>query len=81
MIQRVPRGAIPYLLLLPGIGWLVLFYLYPALQLFLVSLWTGNITQGYQQTWNFGIYAISFASPRPKTSHALHSNCISPNPP
>jgi len=60
MIQRVPRGAIPYLLLLPGIGWLLLFYVYPAIQLFLVSLWTGNITEGYEQTWNFGIYAEGF---------------------
>ncbi|HET9852848.1 MAG TPA: ABC transporter permease [Candidatus Limnocylindrales bacterium] len=57
MAARVPRGIIPYLLLLPGIGWLLLFYVYPAIQLFLVSLWTGNITEGYEQTWNFGIYA------------------------
>ena len=42
---RVSRRAVPYLLLLPGIGWLVLFYLYPAFQLFLVSLWTGNVTR------------------------------------
>ena len=60
MISRVPRGFVPYLLLLPGIGWLLLFYVYPAIQLFLVSLWTGNITDGYQQTWNFGIYAEGF---------------------
>jgi spermidine/putrescine transport system permease protein len=57
MLGRIPRRAIPYLLLAPGIGWLVLFYLYPALQLFLVSMWTGNITDGYQQSWNIGIYA------------------------
>lgn len=60
MISRVPRGAVPYLLLLPGIGWLLLFYVYPAVQLFLVSLWTGNITEGWQQSWNFGIYAEGF---------------------
>jgi spermidine/putrescine transport system permease protein len=59
-MSRIPKGAAPYLLLLPGIGWLVLFYLYPAFQLFLVSLWTGNITDGYVQTWNFGIYAEGF---------------------
>ena len=34
---RIPRSAVPYLLLLPGIGWLLLFYIYPAIQLFLVS--------------------------------------------
>ena len=61
MIARVPRGFVPYLLLLPGIGWLLLFYVYPAVQLFLVSLWTGTLTQGYQQTWNFGIYAEGFS--------------------
>ncbi len=58
---RPRRGLVPYLLLLPGIGWLLVFYLYPALQLFLVSLWTGNITDGYQQTWNWGIYGESVA--------------------
>lgn len=57
MIQRVPRGVVPYLLLLPGIGWLLLFYVYPAIQLFLVSLWTGTLSQGYTMTFNFGIYA------------------------
>jgi len=57
MRLRIPRGAIPYLLLVPGIGWLLLFYVYPAIQLFLVSLWTGSIQQGYTQSWNFGIYA------------------------
>jgi spermidine/putrescine transport system permease protein len=56
MGERLRRLA-PYLLLLPGLLWLVLFYLYPAVQMFLVSLWTGNITDGYEQTWNFGIYA------------------------
>ena len=34
----------------------VVFYVYPAVQMFLVSLWTGNLEDGYQQTWNFGIY-------------------------
>lgn len=57
MISRIPRGIVPYLLLLPGIGWLLLFYIYPAIQLFLVSLWTGSISTGWQQSWNFGVYA------------------------
>ena len=60
MIQRIPRGFVPYLLLIPGIGWLLLFYVYPAIQLFLVSLWTGTLSQGYNMTWNFGIYAEGF---------------------
>jgi spermidine/putrescine transport system permease protein len=50
------RAIAPYALLLPGLLWLVLFYVYPAFQMFLVSLWTGNIDAGYTQTWNWGIY-------------------------
>ena len=50
------RTLAPYLLLLPGLLWLALFYVYPAIQMFLVSLWTGNIQDGYRQTFNLGIY-------------------------
>jgi spermidine/putrescine transport system permease protein len=50
------RAAAPYLLLLPGLLWLVIFYVYPAFQMFLTSLWTGSLDTGFQQTWNWGIY-------------------------
>ncbi len=50
------RAIAPYALLLPGLLWLVVFYVYPAIQMFLVSLWTGNINDGYVQSWNWGIY-------------------------
>jgi spermidine/putrescine transport system permease protein len=50
------RAIAPYALLLPGLLWLALFYVYPAIQMFLTSLWTGNISDGYVQTWNWGIY-------------------------
>jgi len=53
------RNAAPYVLLLPGLLWLVVFYVYPAFQMFLTSLWTGNLDTGYSQTWNWGIYAES----------------------
>jgi spermidine/putrescine transport system permease protein len=55
--RRLSRRAVaPYVLLAPGLIWLVLFYIYPAIQMFLVSLWTGNIESGYEMTFNFGIY-------------------------
>src|SRR6188474_2891148 len=53
------RSAAPYLLLLPGLLWLVVFYVYPAFQMFLTSLYTGNLDTGYTQTWNWGIYGES----------------------
>jgi spermidine/putrescine transport system permease protein len=53
---RLSRASAPYLLLLPGLLWLLVFYVYPAIQMFLVSLWTGNVVDGYQLTFNWGIY-------------------------
>ena len=53
---RLSRATAPYLLLLPGLAWLLLFYVYPAIQMFLVSLWTGNVEAGYELTFNWGIY-------------------------
>ncbi len=50
------RAIAPYALLLPGLLWLVVFYVYPAFQMFLVSLWTGSLDAGFTQTWNWGIY-------------------------
>src|SRR5262249_7841537 len=38
-----------------------LFYVVPAVQMFLVSLWTGDAQSGYQLTFNFGIYADAFS--------------------
>src|SRR6187200_1772159 len=54
------RKVAPYALLLPGLIWLGLFFVYPAIQMFLVSLWTGNVQDGFEQTWNWGIYPEAF---------------------
>src|SRR5919109_1560633 len=51
-----PRAAPPDMLLLPGLLLLAPFYIYPAFQMFLTSLWTGNLDSGYSQTWNWAIY-------------------------
>jgi spermidine/putrescine transport system permease protein len=55
------RAIAPYALLLPGLLWLLLFYVYPAIQMFLVSLWTGNLDAGYTQSWNWAIYPESIS--------------------
>ena len=54
------RKVAPYALLAPGLLWLAVFYIYPAVQMFLVSLWTGNVNDGFQQSWNWGIYPEAF---------------------
>jgi len=54
--RRHPTGT-ALALLAPGLLYLVLFYVYPTIQMFLVSLWTGNLQDGYVQSFNFQIYA------------------------
>lgn len=50
------RRLTPFLLLLPGGGWLVLFFVLPMAFMLIVSLQQGTFDTGYQLTWNFGIY-------------------------
>ena len=51
------RGRLtPYLLLLPGGLWLLVFFAIPMAIMLSVSLQTGSLDTGFQQTWNFAIY-------------------------
>jgi spermidine/putrescine transport system permease protein len=52
---------VAYLLLIPGLLYLAVFYIVPAAQMFLVSLWTGSLQNGYQLTFNFSIYPQAFS--------------------
>jgi spermidine/putrescine transport system permease protein len=49
----------PYLLLLPGVLWLVLFFVVPAVQLFATSLYdrSGSLETGYRQAFAFVNYS------------------------
>jgi spermidine/putrescine transport system permease protein len=46
----------PYLLLLPGVGWLIVFFVVPMAIMLGVSLQEGSLDTGYTLTWNVGIY-------------------------
>src|SRR6186997_3512887 len=50
------KSVAPYLLLLPGIAWLAMFFLVPLGFLGYQSLQTGDILSGYQFTWAFSNY-------------------------
>jgi spermidine/putrescine transport system permease protein len=50
------RRLLPWLFLGPGLLWLLVFFLYPLLNQFAVSLMTGNPEQGYDLTWAFHNY-------------------------
>ena len=54
--RRVRRNYTPYLLLLPGMAWLVVFFVVPMLSLGSQSLQTGTVDTGYTLTWHFQTY-------------------------
>ena len=56
MPVRLRKAALPYLLLLPGLGWLLLFFAIPLVYMALESLKTGTIDTGFQLTWEFSNY-------------------------
>ena len=51
-------GGRGWLLLVPGMLWLALFFLFPTVLLFFTSLYdpSGSYIQGYEMTWQFGNY-------------------------
>jgi spermidine/putrescine transport system permease protein len=46
-LLRRHRGLIPFLLLGPGVLWLLVFYAYPAVQMFISSFWSGTLETGF----------------------------------
>jgi spermidine/putrescine transport system permease protein len=54
---RTRRALFPYLLLGPGLVWLVVFFLIPSLTQGYVSLEEGNLEQGYTFSWAWHTYS------------------------
>jgi spermidine/putrescine transport system permease protein len=53
---RRHRGLIPYLFLLPGGLWLVVFFVLPMLTMASVALQEGSLGTGYRLTFNLGVF-------------------------
>jgi spermidine/putrescine transport system permease protein len=51
--------AVPYLLLAPGLLWLLVFYVIPAVQMFTYSISTGSVETGYELSLNADAYATA----------------------
>ena len=57
MPVRLRKAALPYLLLLPGLGWLLLFFAIPLVYMALESLKSGSpFAGGFTLTWEFSNY-------------------------
>jgi len=53
---RRHRAVVPYLFLVPGGLWLIVFFLVPVLTMATVSLQEGTLGTGYRLTFNFGVF-------------------------
>jgi spermidine/putrescine transport system permease protein len=59
---RRRRQLLPYLFLVPGLLWLIIFFLIPLLNQAYVSLQSGDSELGYQFTWQFSTYSDAISN-------------------
>jgi spermidine/putrescine transport system permease protein len=62
MPARLRRVGLPYLLLLPGLGWLLVFFLIPMVIMAIESLKTGAIETGFTLTWELSNYTDALSN-------------------
>src|SRR5436189_2181863 len=56
------RGLLPYLLLAPGILWLLVFFAVPLYYMARISLEQGTIFEGYRFTWHFQTFTDALSN-------------------
>ena len=56
------RRVAPYVLMAPGLLWLLLFFVLPNVQMLLMSLSSGRISTGFDLTWDVGNYVDAVTS-------------------
>lgn len=71
-MARSWRWVVPYFFLIPGGLWLLAFFVVPMLVMASVSLQTGNLSEGYTLTWNFGVYPAMLIEWAPQFIRSLY---------
>ena len=56
MPARLKKAGLPYFLLLPGLGWLLIFFVLPLAYMAFESLKLGTLETGYTFNWEFSNY-------------------------
>jgi spermidine/putrescine transport system permease protein len=69
--SRWGRALAPYLLILPGGGWMLLFFLLPIVTLAITSLESGDFLGGFNFTWQFENYSRGFSLYSTQFLHAV----------
>jgi spermidine/putrescine transport system permease protein len=65
------RRRVPYLLLFPGIAWLLVFFVAPMVYQASTSVQTGSLEQGYKVTWHFATYSDALTAYYPQFLRSL----------
>ncbi|HET9519761.1 MAG TPA: ABC transporter permease [Candidatus Limnocylindrales bacterium] len=66
------RRLTPYLLLAPGMLWLTIFYIYPSIQMFISSFWSGTLETGFAFSFdNWTTYTDALARYEPQFVRSL----------
>ena len=68
---RLRSRRLPYLLLLPALAWLAIFFVVPTITLFSTSLQTGSIYEGYALTFSFSNYLDAWSRFWPQMLRSL----------
>jgi spermidine/putrescine transport system permease protein len=58
---RLKKAGLPYYLLLPGLGWLLVFFAIPLAYMAFESLKVGTLETGYTFDWEFANYTDAIA--------------------
>jgi spermidine/putrescine transport system permease protein len=61
-MRRLRHAAVPYLLIMPGGLWLVIFFVIPLIALISLSTQTGNVVEGFTQTFHFATYSDALSN-------------------
>jgi len=69
--SRWGRALAPYLLILPGGAWMLIFFLLPIATLAITSLESGDFINGFNFTWNFDNYSHGFSLYSTQYLHAI----------
>ncbi|MFD7440681.1 ABC transporter permease [Streptomyces sp. NPDC059909] len=67
----VRRKLVPYWLLLPGILWLLVFFVLPMVYQASTSVQTGSLEKGFEVTWHFQTYWEAFQEYYPQFLRSL----------
>ena len=65
-------------MLVPGMLYLAIFFLFPTVQLFFTSLYdpSGSFIEGYTMTWHFANYAEAWAKDNPASAAAAKDDAL-----